>query len=152
MKGTAHSSHHIIPIPVYTRTIVLLAILMVLTIAAAQVPYFMKGSPLANFLLETPIGSWTMNLVAMGIATIKAVLVVSIFMGFSQGTKLVKLWALAGFVWFSLFFIMYADYGTRRFEPSPSWLKEDKGSAMPRTIKVKEQESAAYEGPTRPRN
>lgn len=134
MAGHAQSSsHHIVPISVYTRTIVMLAFLMGLTILAARLPYLNEASGLSKFMLGTAAGSWVANIVALGIATAKAFLVVSIFMGYNQGTKLVKFWALIGFVWFFLLFVAYLDYGTRKWEPVPSWTR-DPGSAMPRNL------------------
>lgn len=133
MKGTTHG-HQIHPISLYIKTFLALVVLMAMTIIAAQAPYWMPGTPTSNFLINTAAGSWIMNGVALLIATCKALLVINFFMGVKYASSLVKLWAMTGFVWFSLMFIMFVDYGTRRFEPAPTWNVHDTGTAMNRTI------------------
>ena len=112
-------SHHVVPIPVYFATLVTLAVLMVVTVVASQI--VLPGGTLVN------------NIVAMAIACTKAYLVVMFFMNVRNGSKLIKMWAVLGFVWFGLLFIMYADYEFRQYEMVGSWDKKDPGSAMPRT-------------------
>lgn len=151
MKGTHHgNAHHIVPISVYVKTIVALAVLMVLTILAAKFPYMTEGSAVSNFLLKTAAGSWVANAIALLIATLKALLVIAYFMGVKQGTALVKLWAMAGFIWFTLMFIILADYGTRKYEPVPTW-NPDNGSALPRVIDRTVQPSQGEPDIVRPR-
>lgn len=116
--GGAHP-HHILP----QRTIFLvfgaLLGLMVLTIVAAFAP----GPHHASTFL--------MNVIALAIAVTKATLVVAYFMGVKSATRLVKIFAIGGFVWFFTLFIMMADYATRPLEPVPGW-EVVPSSALPR--------------------
>lgn len=119
-KHSSHDiSHHVVPIPVYFATLVALTLLMVLTVIASQI--VLPGGTVVN------------NIVAMTIAVVKASLVVWVFMNVRNGSKLIKMWAALGFIWFSLLFIMYADYQFRQYEMVGSWDHKDTGSAMPRT-------------------
>jgi caa(3)-type oxidase subunit IV len=107
--------HHITPISVLTRTFVILVGLMILTIVAAKAPYWFAS-------LEPFRGLWVVtNAIALGIATIKAVFVVSEFMGVKYATNLIKVYAIGGFVWFLLLFIMFVDYASRPWEPVKGW-------------------------------
>jgi cytochrome c oxidase subunit IV len=102
--------HVIIPPSTYAKNFAILLILMVLTIAAAQFHIGPEGWSLFN------------NLIAMAIATTKAVLVILFFMGVKYGTKLTKLWAVTGFLWFFLLLGILGDYVTRGWETqSTSW-------------------------------
>lgn len=98
MKGT-----HVLPISLYVKNFVALVVLMVLTIAVAQVD----------------LGTFVNNMIAMGIAVTKAVLVILFFMGVKYNTKLVQIWVYAGFVWMFLLMITYGDYSTRH--PVQGW-------------------------------
>ena len=109
-------SHHIVPVKAYFLTFFGLAALMFLTIWASYQSF--------------PGGTTTNNVVAMAIAITKAALVVGVFMNVRNGTKLIKMWALLGFVWFTLFFLMFADYKMREHEQVASWTTKDSGSAM----------------------
>lgn len=109
MKGT-----HVLPLSLYARNFAALVVLMVLTIAAAQFDVgdhlFSQGSAAATF---------TNNAIAMGIAVAKATLVILFFMGVKYTTRLVQMWAIAGFVWALLLLITYGDYSTRT--PVEGW-------------------------------
>ncbi|MBS1717662.1 MAG: cytochrome C oxidase subunit IV family protein [Armatimonadetes bacterium] len=109
-------NHHVHPVSSYLKTLGALFVLMVITVWAAQIP----------------LGSWGNNLVAMGIATTKATLVVLYFMHVRYGTSLVKLWAILGFLWVPLLGFTLADYATRQYEMVPTWNANDKGSALAR--------------------
>ena len=91
---------------------------MILTLLAAKYP---TGSSHVN------------NAIALTIAIAKATLVVAYFMGVKYGTKLIKMWAYAGFTWFFLMFVMYCDYVTRGWEPVAGWEKEAP-NALPRGV------------------
>lgn len=121
---------HVFPISMYVKTLALLLILMVLTIAAAQVN-------LAHVFQDRgwspALGTVFNNVIAMTIAVVKAVCVVFFFMHVKYGTDLIKLWALTGFVWVTLMMFILMDYGTRKFEPAPAF-EADKGSALYREI------------------
>lgn len=109
---------HILPISTYIRTLIALLILMSLTVWAAGQTF--------------PGGTIVNNIISMTIAVIKGSLVILFFMGVKFSTKLTQLWAAIGFVWFTLLFMIFADYATRQYEPAPSWDKNDVGSAMSR--------------------
>lgn len=114
--------HHIIPQGRLAFNFVLLTILMVATIGAAfTLPSMIPG-----------ISTLAMNLVALGIACVKAYLVITIFMGVKFATRLTKLFAWGGFAWFLLLFLMFADYATRPLEKVPGWEAEG-ATALPRT-------------------
>jgi len=98
MKGT-----HTLPISLYAKNFVALFVLMVATIVVAQID----------------LGTFTNNIIAMGIAVTKATLVILFFMGVKYTTRLVQIWAMAGFVWMLLMMITYGDYLTR--QPVEGW-------------------------------
>ena len=116
-KGHPHSdSHHAIPQLTLASVFLALVVLMFLTIAAS----FMQGVPTI----------W-MNVIALTIAVIKATLVITVFMGVGYSTRLVRLYAWGGFAWFTLMFIMMADYMTRPNEPVVGW-EPQSANALPR--------------------
>lgn len=119
----SHESHghHIISQTKLMMTFAALLFFMVATVLAA---YFMPESIKQNSLL--------MNMIAIGIATIKAYLVIQIFMGVKFASKLTKLFAWGGFAWFFMLFLMFADYLSRPLEPVPGW-EPGGASALPRT-------------------
>ena len=112
---------HVTPVRWLFLNLLVLTALMFLTIGAAAVHIPTPGNP------TSPLMN---NLVAMFIAVTKAFLVVWIFMGVKMGTKLIKLWAYAGFIWFGMLFFVYCDYYTRSWEPVPGWSKPE--TALPR--------------------
>lgn len=120
---------------IYVRTLLLLVILMIATVVFAQIPFW--DLKLGSVTLH---GTLFNNLVAMTIAIMKALLVISFFMGVIYSTKLTKLWAAAGFVGFALLFLAMGDYSTRIYEPTPRW-NGDPGSAMRRSVPESRQEN-----------
>lgn len=112
---TKHLGHFLIPMPWLMMNLGALTILMVLTIAAAQ----MHFGPLLNWVI------------LLGIAFIKSTLVVQIFMGVKFSSKLTKLYAYGGFIWLILIFGLFIDYFTRPYEQVPGW-ETTKESALPR--------------------
>lgn len=82
--------HHVVPKATYYSVAVWLAALLVITVAAA--------------LLD--LGEWNVPL-ALAIATIKATLIVLVFMHVRYSSPLVRLFAAGGFLWllFMLTFI-----------------------------------------------
>jgi len=129
----SHSGHghHITPIWVLLRTFFLLGLLMVLTIAAAELPHRV---PSLAFIQEHSV---IMNAIALTIAVLKAVLVIAIFMGVKYSTKLIKLYAIGGFVWLTLMGITLIDYYSRPWEAVVGW-EPSKATALPRTSHVQE--------------
>jgi cytochrome c oxidase subunit 4 len=109
---TVSKAHHVVPIWMYALNLVALLVLMFLTVFVAQVN-------LPGFLFLS--GHMVNNLVALIIATTKAVLVIMIFMGVRWSSSLVKLWVIIGFTWFTLMFLILVDYGTRKYEPTRPW-------------------------------
>jgi caa(3)-type oxidase subunit IV len=118
-KSPLQHSHHIVPTFTYVKTLVALTILMLLTIFASY--------------WNAPGGVVVNNLIALGIACLKAFLVIWVFMGIRWSTKLARLWAVAGFVTLPLMFIMFQDYFVRHNEVVPSWDGRP-DSALPRVI------------------
>lgn len=116
MSNHAEShDHHITPPSVLVRNFLTLGALMALTILAAKVDV---GHLLP---VSSALGSFLNNVIALTIACIKTYFVVSIFMGVKWSSKLVKMWALTGFVWFPLLLGIFGDYMSRRWEPVESW-------------------------------
>jgi caa(3)-type oxidase subunit IV len=113
-------AHHIIPMSKLVQVAVILTVLMIATIVAAQV---FTGLPL-----------WAMWFIAMGIAYTKAFFVVQIFMGVRYQTKLVKAFAYGGFIWALLLLVMLTDYLTRPWEPVKGWTPGE--SSLDRGIEI----------------
>lgn len=113
-------AHHITPQSTLIVIAIALFFLMALTIGAAV-------------LMPEPLRGYTvfMNLLALGIATVKAYLVVAYYMGVKYATKLTKLFAIGGFVWFLTLGITLIDYSSRQIEPVPGWEKQEP-MALPR--------------------
>jgi caa(3)-type oxidase subunit IV len=126
-SGAGHHAHHVTPISKLAMTYFWLVALMVLTVAAARAPLDMP----AQFGWVVPF-FWLTNAVALGIAVAKAVQVVQIFMGVKFTTKVVKLFAYGGFVWFLTLFIMFIDYATREWEPVRGWEAGVPSTGLPR--------------------
>jgi len=102
-------ANHVSDPKVFLRTFIALVFLMALTVAS-------------NFIQINP---WVNNGINLGIALVKASLVVMFFMGVKQATKLTKMFAIAGFVWLTLITITFGDYATRSWEPVPGWDPHD---------------------------
>ena len=81
-----------------------------------------------------PISGTVVNqVIALIIAVIKAYLVVTIFMGVKWVTPLTRMWAMAGFVWFTLIYMIMGDYISRKYEPLNTWQPVPQ-SGMPRML------------------
>ena len=116
----AGHSHHVTPQRTLVGVGLTLLALMALTIfAAIAAPESMKAN------------SFLMNAIALTIAVVKATLVVAYFMGVKFTTRLVKIYAIGGFVWFFTLYVMLADYMTRPYERVQGWEKES-ATALPR--------------------
>ncbi len=88
---------HVVPKSVYFTVAAALAVLLVVTVLAAQVH----------------LGVWNTP-VAMSIALAKAALIVLFFMHVRYGSPLLRVFAAAGFLWLLLMFLlMLPDYLTR---------------------------------------
>src|SRR5687768_14625298 len=94
-------------VPVRTYLIIFagLMLLMLLTVVAAFIP------GLGNFGI----------VIALGIATLKAILVILYFMHVKYASPLVKIFVIAGFVWFFIALgLTFTDYLTRPWLPQSS--------------------------------
>jgi len=110
----AHSHehpHHVIQPITFIKTFAALTVLMIATIAAAQINY---GS-------EAAWVSYVANAIALTIACVKATLVILNFMGVRFASRLTQVYAVLGFLWVNLMGITVCDYFTRAFEPNPGW-------------------------------
>ena len=101
---TESGASHIAPIAVYFKTWIVLLVLMVLTISAAQ-----QNFGAAN------------NFIALGIATTKALLVIAYFMQVKGSTRLTVIWAAMGFATLPFLFAIIVDYATRTWLPVIGW-------------------------------
>jgi caa(3)-type oxidase subunit IV len=114
--------HHIQPLSMYFGTAIFLTIFMILTIfAAIYLPQWAK-MPL-----------WLANLIAVGIACIKAHRVVFNFMHLKWSSTLAKLWAFIGLFFLPVLFSIGVDFLFRHHEPAPSWTGYPE-TALPRKI------------------
>jgi cytochrome c oxidase subunit 4 len=82
---------HLVPKATYYQVAFLLGILLVITVAAAQVN----------------LGGWNVP-VALFIAAVKAVLIVLYFMHVRYGSPLVRLFAAGGFLWLAILLSLIA--------------------------------------------
>lgn len=122
-KGGAHP-HHVLTQPMIIRVAGALFALMAITIVAA-------------IYMPEPYKGYTvpMQVLALAIAIVKGGLVVWYYMGVRFGTRLIKIFAFGGFIWFFTLFVMLCDYTTRPYEPVKGWEKVS-SSALPRaTVK-----------------
>jgi cytochrome c oxidase subunit 4 len=120
--------HHITPVSTYIKTIISLVILMAATVAASY--WVIPDLPLGPITLP---GVWSNNLIALGIATAKALLVILFFMGVKYASPLTRLWTVAGFLTLFIMFFILGDYTTRKYEPAPGWTGPE-GSALSREM------------------
>jgi cytochrome c oxidase subunit 4 len=84
-------THHIVPKPTYYTIAAWLGALLVLTVAVSFVH----------------LGHWNVP-IALAIATIKATLIVLVFMHVRYGSPLVRLFAAGGFLWLAIMFAFLA--------------------------------------------
>ena len=133
--GESHG-HEIHPVSMYVRTALILTVFMVLTIAAAQVNFggIITGGH------STQIAYYINNLVAVGIAAVKAFIVVMFFMHLKWASSTAKVWALMGFFFLPVMFSVFCDYGTRTHEVVNGWIPGQSETALPRVIGSKDQE------------
>ena len=103
--------HGHIGVRTYTAVFIALMVLLVITVAAAQIPFAERG--------VGPLGV----LITFLIATVKAVLVVVYFMHIRYSTRLTKVFVVAGLLWLGILFALTLnDYLTRRWLPlSSGW-------------------------------
>jgi cytochrome c oxidase subunit IV len=120
--AAAHDhGHHVQPMSMYVKTAVFLAVMMGLTIYAANQTII-------------PMNLVVMNIVAVGIAAVKTYVVVMYFMHVKWSSPLAKLWAFIGFFFLLGLSVILVDYFFRDHEPAPSWQGGRAESALPRKI------------------
>jgi cytochrome c oxidase subunit 4 len=114
LSANSHGDHasHELPFGTLIAVLLLLMALMALTIGASYVTLPSIG-PIPGIVIN--------NLVAVGIATIKAALVIWFFMGVKFASTLARIWVVAGFLVLFLMFGIMGDYGTRKFEQVNGW-------------------------------
>jgi cytochrome c oxidase subunit 4 len=113
---------HVLPISVYVKTYIVLLVLMFVTVAVALLPHWIPAMYHMSLLN---------NLIAMGVAITKAILVILFFMHVKFSTRLTQLFAALGFAWFTILFIGLLDYMTRRGEATRGW-EDVPANALPR--------------------
>lgn len=122
-----HAEHKHPTQAVLVRNLILIAILMVATIAAAQVNI---GHMVAG---DSPMQSYINNSIALTIALVKAYLVIQIFMAVKYSSDLVKIWAWCGFVWFPVMLMVWGDYASRHWEGNQGWVRGSSEIALTRS-------------------
>jgi len=121
-KTSTPHEHHIVSTGTYFVTLIALVVLMIATVAIAQV----------NLNAIGPFSGTVVNqVIALVIAVAKAMLVITVFMGVKWSTTLTKLWVASGFVTLILLFGILGDYVTRHYEHQSGWEKIEDGS-LPR--------------------
>jgi caa(3)-type oxidase subunit IV len=128
--------HEIHPVSMYVRTALILAFFMILTIVAAQVNF---GEILTGH--NRQLGYYVNNLVAVGIAAVKAFIVVMFFMHLKWASSTAKVWALMGFFFLPVLFSVFCDYGTRTHEQVDGWIPGQHETALPRVIGSRDQDT-----------
>jgi len=97
---------HALPVSIYIKAFAALIVLLVVTLAAASLP----------------LGVGLNSLIALAIAAAKAIIVVFYFMHVRFSSRLVQIWAAAGFVWLVIMFgITLSDYLVRSWIRIPGW-------------------------------
>lgn len=94
------SHDHVDPVMDYVKTFVFLVVMFLATVAAW-------------WFIDSDIPGVNIG-IAMLIATIKAVAVITVFMGMRKVTKLTQVWAYAGLIFFlTLIVLALSDYFAR---------------------------------------
>ena len=99
----AEHEHHIVPLNVYFRVFALLLIMTGLTVVVAFVDFGWGNTPMA-----------------LGIALLKASIVILFFMHVRYNTPVMWLFAAGGFFWLLILLVLtMQDYYTRGWESAP---------------------------------
>lgn len=109
--SSEQNPHATVSLTAYLTVWVVLMVLLAVTVGAAFIH----------------MGPFNLT-VALLIAFIKAILVILIFMHVKVGSRLVKIFVVASFVWLGIMFVFtFADYATRSQLPmSSGWLMEQR--------------------------
>ncbi|CAN1567360.1 caa3_sub_IV, caa(3)-type oxidase, subunit IV [Fimbriimonadaceae bacterium] len=120
-SDSKHGGHsHVLSVPLLLGNMLWLMFLLIVT-------WWASTQNFGNVIIN--------NVVAMLIATVKAVFVIWIFMGVMHASKLAKIWVVTGFGVLFLMFGILGDYATRQYEPVSGWetnVPNNGGSAFPR--------------------
>jgi cytochrome c oxidase subunit IV len=132
-----HASHeHVDPLKTYIIVFVTLMLLLFLTVGAYFIPFEKLGEQWG--FLNTAL--------ALIIATIKASLVVLVFMHLRHGTKLTWVIASTGFLWLCIMItFFFADYLTRQSIPE-SWHSSSPGAGELNVPQVVHRDPAPFNG------
>jgi cytochrome c oxidase subunit IV len=105
--GAPHNPH--VPVRTYYMVFAALMVLMVMTVAAAFLPH----DKMHGFSI----------VIALLIATVKAAMVVWIFMHVKFASPLTKIFVISAFLWLAIMFVFtFSDYFTRAWLPmSAGW-------------------------------
>jgi cytochrome c oxidase subunit 4 len=97
------SGHHIVTPKTYLSVLIGLLVLMGATMLAAEIHIGPEDQHVFNLL------------VALAIATCKMSLIVAFFMHVKYGSKLTRVFAMSGFLWLIIFFVLiFCDYYARQ--------------------------------------
>ena len=100
------AEHHIVPLKTYYTIFAALMVLLMITVAAADLDMAKYGLP------------WMNIIIALAIAVAKAVLIVLYFMHVKYSSNLVKIFAVTAYFFLIIMFGMtYADYFSRHMLP-----------------------------------
>ena len=101
---THETGHHVVPVSTYIKVITSLMVLLIITLAAAAV----------DFSAMSPNLAWLNIVIAMGIAVVKAIIIILYFMHVKYSSKLDCVFAFAAFYWVMILFGMtLIDYFAR---------------------------------------
>jgi len=108
-----HEGSHVVPLKVYYMVFAALMALLVLTLGAAAIDFAKISPSLAPLNI----------IIAMTIAIVKAALVILYFMHVRYSSRIIWLFAGAGFFWLIILFtFILSDYFSRHMLPNPtSW-------------------------------
>ncbi len=128
------TEHGHIGVRTYAAVFIALMVLLVITVAAAQIPFAEHGVGHLGIVITFLI------------ATIKAVLVVVYFMHIRYSTRLTKVFVVSGLLWLAILFALtFNDYLTRGWLPlSSGW---DERVLVPRPPAPGEPAAVPSEGP-----
>lgn len=135
LHAAESSGHEIHPVSMYVKTALILTVFMALTIGAARV----NIGHIVTLGKSDQYAYYINNLVAVGIAAIKAFIVVMFFMHLKWASSTAKVWALMGFFFLPILFSIFVDYGTRTHEQVNGWIPGQSETALPRVIGSQDQ-------------
>lgn len=111
-------SHHVVPVSTYVKVFVTLIVLLILTVAVSYVDFGDVSEQMADGITAKTAVAVKVNglnlLIALVIATAKAVVIVLFFMQLKYSSPLHRSFAISGVVFVAILFtITFADYVVR---------------------------------------